>query len=126
MAVSLSAPRQARFNDGALDRLLRSRIGPVGRDLQRRGVRVTTRMRQNATGRPGPQIGSSNLHAAIAFLRFDSDSDGVFCHIGLQNHRMIRRGYNYGLILEGLFPRGGAPPSGAYPFMERSLDAARD
>ena len=31
--------------------------------------------------------------------------------------RTIKRGYNYALVLEGLFPRGGAPPPGKYPFM---------
>ena len=83
-------------------------------------------MKQNASGRPGPQIRTGNLNSAIALLRFGVDEDGVFAHIGTQNHRMIRRGYNYALILEGLFPRGGAPPEGHFPFMERSLSAARD
>ena len=95
-------------------------------NIQQRGLRVTKQMKVNASGRPGPEIRTSNLYNAISFLRFGVDAQGVFAHIGAQNHRMIRRGYNYALILEGLFPRGGAPPDGKYPFMERSLEAARD
>ncbi len=98
----------------------------MGGDIQRRAIRVTRQMKTNASGRPGPNIRSGNLNAAISFLRFGSDGVGVFAHVGLQNHRMIRRGYNYALILEGLFPRGGAPPDGHYPFIEKSLEAARD
>ncbi|MDF2751661.1 MAG: hypothetical protein K0S82_43 [Gaiellaceae bacterium] len=83
-------------------------------------------MQQNASGRPGPQQRTGNLHSAIAFLRFGVDGTGVFAHVGLNNHRMIRRGYNYALILEGFFPRGGAPPDGHYPFIARSLEAAKN
>lgn len=100
--------------------------GPVGRDIQQRGIRVTRQMKTNASGRPGPEVRTSNLLNAISFLRFGVDGVGVFAHIGLQNHRMIRRGFNYALILEGLFPRGGAPPDGHYPFMAKSLDAAKN
>jgi len=122
-SIALSA---VRLNRGGYERLTRSLGGPIGRDIQRRGLRVTRQMKQNASGRPGPQIQTQNLYNAIAFLRFSVDSEGIHADIGTQNHRMLRRGYNYALILEGLFPRGGAPPDGAYPFMARSLEAARD
>jgi hypothetical protein len=115
-----------RLNRAGYERLTRSLGGPIGRDIQRRGLRVTRQMQQNASGRPGPQIRSQNLYNAIAFLRFAIDAGGIHADIGLQNHRMIRRGYNYALILEGLFPRGHAPPDGAYPFIARSLGAAAD
>lgn len=127
MPVSAAPVTRVRILNAGYDRLTSSLGGPVGRDIQRRGLRVTRQMKANASGRPGPNIRTGNLLAAIAFLRFAVDSGGgVYAHIGAQNHRMIRRGYNYALILEGLFPRGGAPPDGAYPFMERSLEAARD
>lgn len=126
MAVRLEAPKAPEINRAGFDRLLNSLGGPVGVNIQRRGLRVTKQMKINASGRPGPEIRTSNLYNAISFLRFGVDSQGVFAHIGAQNQRMIRRGYNYALILEGLFPRGGAPPDGKYPFMERSLEAARD
>lgn len=115
-----------RLLDGAFDRTFKTLGGPIGVDIQRRGLRVTRQMKQNASGRPGPNVRTSNLYNAIGFLRFGVDSLGVFAHVGAQNHRMIRRGYNYALILEGLFPRGGAPPDGHYPFMERSLEAAKN
>ena len=83
-------------------------------------------MKSNAAGRPGPQIQTRNLYEAIALLRFGEDGLGLLADIGPQPHRMFRRGYNYALILEGVVPRGESPPPGTYPFMERSLDAARD
>ncbi len=125
-APSLQIAAPVRIRQAAFDRTFNSIGGPVGFDIQRRGLRVTRQMKTNASGRPGPQVRTGNLHAAISFLRFGIDSIGVFAHIGLQNHRMIRRGYNYALILEGLFPRGGAPPDGHYPFMERALEAAKN
>lgn len=127
----MAAPRlqiatPVRIRQAAFDRMFNSIGGPVGLDIQKRGIRVTRQMKVNASGRPGPNVRTSNLLNAISFLRFSVDSIGVFAHIGLQNHRMLRRGYNYALILEGLFPRGGAPPDGHYPFLKRSLEAARD
>ncbi len=123
MAV-LSVSRYT-VNQGAMDLLTRSPQGPVGRDLQSRGIRVTTRMKQNASGRPGPNIRTGTLVSSIAFLRFGTDATGLLVDIGPQTHRVIKRGYNYASILEGIFPRGGAPPGGAYPFIKRSLEAAR-
>lgn len=115
-----------RLNQGGLDRLTRGRQSPVVADLERRALNVTRRMKQNASGRPGPNIRSKNLYDAIGFLRAGADARGDYVDIGPQGHRMIRRGYNYALILEGIFPRGGAPPDGTYRFLERSLEAARD
>ena len=124
MALSLVAGKVTLL-DPAIDRLARDRLGPVGRDLDGRAIRIARRMKENASGRPGPEIRTSNLHDAIAVLRVGTDSQGLYADIGPQHHRMQKRGYNYALILEGIFPRGGAPPDGAYPFMERSLEAGR-
>lgn len=125
-APSLALAAPVRIESGGINSLSRTLGGPVGRDIQARGLRVTRQMKANASGRPGPHVQTGNLHAAISFLRFGVDGVGVFAHIGLQNHRMIRRGYNYALILEDLFLRGGAPPDGHYPFIERSLEAAKN
>ena len=114
-----------KVNQGAMDRLTRSPMGPIGRDIQRRGIRVTSRMKQNASGRPGPNIQTGTLVSSIAFLRFGTDSKGILADIGPTGHRVVKRGYNYSRVLEGIIPRGGAPPSGAYPFIARSLDAAK-
>lgn len=124
MALSLVAGA-VTLNQQGIGELTRGRLSPVGRDLEGRAIRVARQMKANASGRPGPNIDTSNLHDAIGVLRIGEDSQGLFADIGPQHHRMDRRGYNYALILEGIFPRGGAPPDGAYPFMARSLDAAK-
>lgn len=81
-------------------------------------------MIQNASGRPGPNIRTRTLVGSIS-SRIGEDTRGLFAQIGPLGSRTVKRGYNYALILEGIYPRGGAPPDGAYPFMERSLDAAK-
>lgn len=113
------------FNQAAFDRLTRGRLSPVGRDLEARTQRVVRQMKSNAQGRPGPEVRSGNLLGAIG-SRTGEDAQGIFSQIGpIAGRNMVRRGYNYALILEGFFPRGGAPPDGHYPFMERSLEAAK-
>jgi hypothetical protein len=102
-----------------MNELLRTRNGGVGRDIQRRAIRVTERMKLNVSGRPGPNIQTRNLYEAIAFLRFGVDSGGILADIGPQGHRSIRRGWNYPYLLE--FGHGTTP---AYPFLVRALDAA--
>ena len=124
MALSVAAGKVA-ISEPAIDALARDRLGPIGRDLDGRAIRIARQMKSNASARPGPEIRTSNLHDAIGILRFGADAQSLYADIGPQHHRMQRRGYNYALILEGIFPRGGAPPDGAYPFMERSLEAGR-
>lgn len=124
MSVLLSA-HATRINQGALTSLTRTLSSPVGRDLERRAERVKERMKANASGRPGPNIRSQNLYDSIAVFSKGTDGEGLFFKIGTTPGQTIRRGFNYALILEGLFPRGGAPPAGDFPFIARSLDAAR-
>jgi hypothetical protein len=81
-------------------------------------------MVQNASGRPGPNVRTNTLRSSIS-SRIGEDTQGLFAQVGPLGTRTVKRGYNYALILEGIFPRGGAPPDGAYPFMARSLDAAK-
>lgn len=96
--------------------------------MQARAIRVTRSMKANSVAghaAGGPDRRTGTLYDAIAFLRFAVDQQGMYADIGPYVHRTVKRGYNYALILEGLFPRGGAPPDGKYPFMEKSLEAAR-
>lgn len=123
MALSVSVNRVV-VSEAAIQQLIRGRQSPVGRDIQARGLRVTRRMKVNASGRPGPNIQTRNLYEAISFLNFGEDAQGLVADIGPQPHRMIRRGYNYALVLEGIIPRGHGG-GGVYPFMERSLEAAK-
>lgn len=123
MALRLSAKR-VTINQAALRQLTTGRLSPVGRDLEARALRVTREMKANASGRPGPQILSGVLVSSIT-SRIGNDPAGLVAQVGPLGTRTIKRGYNYALILEGLFPRGHAPPDGKYPFMERSLKAAK-
>jgi hypothetical protein len=93
-------------------------------------------MKTLATGADGgPNIRSGNLQAAIGFLEFGEDQNGLFAKVGVQSHRMIRRQWNYALILEGpgsnlgdsrIHLRGGHDfgEGARRPFMARSLLAA--
>lgn len=82
---------------------------------------MTARMKQNASGRPGPNIRTGTLVSAISFLRFGEDLDGLRADIGPQRHRVTKRGWNYAALLE----LGNEPHAGRFPFMERALEAAR-
>lgn len=126
MALSVG-PGDVRILEGGFRQLTRGRLSPIGRDLERRSLRVTRRMKLLATGvGGGPRVRSGNLQSAIGYLRAGEDSHGMYADVGPQPARMTRRGYNYALILEGVFPRGGAPPDGARPFLAKSLEAFRD
>ena len=120
MAVSLKGSTSKILQPG-YNQLTKDPRSPVGRDIQRRAIRVTARMKSNASGRPGPNIITRNLYESIAFLDFGADSRGIFANIGAQTHRVFVRGYNYAALLE--FGHGNVP---AYPFMARSLEAAKD
>jgi hypothetical protein len=111
-------------NKAAIAELQRGRLSPVGRDLEARALRVTRRMVQNASGRPGPNVRTNTLRSSIS-SRIGQDAQSLFAQVGPLGTRTVKRGYNYALILEGIFPRGGAPPDGAYPFIAKSLDGAK-
>lgn len=85
-------------------------------------------MKQNASGRPGPNIRTSTLHDAITWYRRE-DTKGFFAEIGPRPVAVFKRGVNYALVLEGIIPRGpgftGKGGGGVYPFMAKSLDAAK-
>lgn len=116
--------------------MAKDRLGPIGRDIQARGLRVTTRMKAMTSGVDGgPQQRTGNLHASVAFLEYGVDSESLYAAIGLYQHRMYRRGWHYGILLEGpdsagdprIHLRGGHRfgVAARRPFLARSLLAAR-
>jgi len=130
VAVSLAGAGtvRVRFLASGMNQLTRTRQSPVGRDIQRRAIRVTRRMRENVSGDGlGPRVRSGNLRGAISFLRFGVDGRGIVADIGPQPGRMIRRGWNYSLLLETGWEHAGAGRFvGPFPWLVRSLEAARD
>jgi len=117
----------SRILQPGFDELTQAKLGPIGRDIQRRGIRVTRRMKELASGiEGGPQIRSGNLLESIAFLEFGFDAGSLFAKIGPQPHRAIRRGWNYPLLLEQGFVHTSGKFVGPFKFMEPALQAARD
>jgi len=64
-----------------LHRLLESPVGPVARDLGRRAVRVESQAKQNASGRPGPNVITGRLRSSITW-EFGHDQIGLYVDIG--------------------------------------------
>lgn len=98
------------FNEPALALLLRSPTGGVGRDLLRRAVNVESRAKQNASGRPGPNVDTGRLRSSITY-EIGEDEKGLFARIGTN--------VEYGIYLE-LGTRYMQP----YPFLRPALSAA--
>ena len=95
----------------AFSRLMTGQNGGVARDLARRAIRVQNQMKQNASGRPGPNIDTGRLKGSITW-EIREDPDGLEARVGTN--------VEYALPLEtGL--RNGT----TYPFMARALSAAR-
>jgi hypothetical protein len=125
-------------NEAEMKRLLSDPLGPVGRDIQRRALRVTSEMRANASGvGGGPQVRTGTLLSAVGFLDFGETADGLVANVGVQTGRTIKRDWNYANLLEGpsstsedgVVLRGQDTDFGRAarrPFMARSLIAARD
>jgi hypothetical protein len=98
-----------RFNEGELDRLLNGKTGTVARDLAKRAIRIESRAKQNASGRPGPNVQTGRLRSSITW-RLGEDAIGLYADIGTN--------VPYGYYLEtGL--RNGAK----YPFLLPALMA---
>lgn len=95
----------------ALQRLLNGRDGGIARDLARRSIRVQNQMKQNASGRPGPNIDTGRLKGSITW-EIREDADGLEARIGTN--------VEYALPLETGLRNGNT-----YPFMARALSAAR-
>jgi hypothetical protein len=97
-------------NPAALRQLLTSPTGPVAADLLRRGLRVESQAKINASGRPGPNVRTGRLRSSITH-RLGVDARGVYVDIGTNVY--------YGYWVEMGSTR--APP---YPYLRPALAAA--
>ena len=98
-----------RFNEAEMRQLLEGPNGPVARELAKRAMRIESRAKQNASGRPGPNVRTGRLRSSITW-RLGQDSQGLYADIGTN--------VPYGYYLEtGL--RNGA----RYPFLQPALIA---
>ena len=107
-----------RFNPTELAELLAGPQGPVARDLLRRGVRVESQAKINATGREygdgsrGPRVRTGWLRSSIAH-ELGRDSQGLYVDVGTN--------VPYAKPLE-LGLRNGK----TYPFLGPALEAGLD
>lgn len=102
---------RVRIDPAKTRRYLNSRSGPVARDLTRRGIRVQAAAKQNASGRPGPNVQTGRLRASI-YLKVDEDSRGLFAEVGSD--------VEYARYVEM-----GTDRAPAYPYLRPALQAAR-
>lgn len=78
-----------------LMRRLHSLNGPVARDLQRRGLRVESQAKINASGRPGPNVITGRLRSSI-HTELGVDEQGLYARVG---SNVVYAGY-----VENLYP----------------------
>jgi Bacteriophage HK97-gp10, putative tail-component len=69
------------LNPVGLRDVLESPSGPVYRDLLRRAIRVESRAKLNASGRPGPNVDTGRLRASITH-RLVVDANGLYAEVG--------------------------------------------
>lgn len=106
------------FDQDGLRDLLAGSSGPVALDLLRRGVRVETQAKLNATGREygdgsrGPRVRSGRLRSSITHA-LGHDSAGLFVDVGTN--------VPYGKYLEE-----GTDRMRPYPFLGPALAAGLD
>lgn len=126
------------LNPAAMQRLLASPAGPVGRELSRRAVRVESQAKINASGRPGPKVQTGRLRSSITW-HLGIDGRGLFARIGtnVSYARGIELGNPPHTIVavnkQALFWKGAAHPvrvvhhpgNRPMPFLRPALAAAR-
>lgn len=96
-----------RWNDNVARELLESQHGPVARMLEGRGARVEAQAKQNASGRPGPNVITGRGRSSITHV-LGVDGRGVYCDVG-----------------SGAFYMGIHERRGKYPWLRSALTAAR-
>lgn len=69
------------LNPAGLAEVLAGPNGPIYRDLLVRAIRVESRAKILASGRPGPKVQSGRLRASITHRVFSSP-DGAFAEVG--------------------------------------------
>jgi len=97
------------FNQAALDALLASPAGPVGRDLARRAINVQNQAKLNASGRPGPNVQTGRLRSSIAFQVVNDG--GLVARVGSN-------------VEYAAFVELGTDRSRPYPYLRPALPAA--
>ena len=103
---------RVRLYPSKLNRVLNDPNGPVGRDLTRRAIRVQAAAKQNASGRPGPNVITGRLRSSI-YWKLDQGGDrGLRAFIGSD--------VEYAGYVEL-----GTDRAPAYPFLRPALEAAR-
>lgn len=125
------------LNAAGLQHVLAGPGGPVYRDLLQRAIRVETRAKLLASGRPGPNVDTGRLRASITHRIVVSPGGSyaevgsaveyaAFVEYGTRPHRIIARN------AQALYWRGAAHPvravnhpgSRPYPFLRPALLAA--
>ncbi len=102
---------QVQVNRVALQKLLHGRSGPIARDLSIRALRVESRAKLNASGRPGPRVQTGRLRSSISWTLAE-DARGIYAVVGTNVY--------YAKWLEL-----GSTRAPAYPFLRPALVAAR-
>ena len=85
--------------------------GPITADLARRAIRVESAAKQNASGRPGPNVRTGRLRGSITW-RVGEDTAGPYADVGSNVHYAV-------------FVELGTSVAPAYPFLRPALEAAR-
>lgn len=103
-------PGEIHFDENALNELLKSPEGPVGKDLAGRALRVESSAKLHASGRPGPNVQTGRLRSSITWA-MSRDGLGLYADIGTA--------VEYAKYVEE-----GSDRAPAYPFLKPALAAA--
>lgn len=126
------------WNEAELLRLARDPNGPIGRDLRRRAINVESAAKQNASGRPGPNVDTGRLRSSITW-EIREVPTGLVARIGtnVEYARFVEEGTEphdiYPRTKQALFWPGADHPVAvvhhpggqAYPYLAPALEAAR-
>lgn len=110
MAGFIGPTEKVSVNQAALLTLLRGPQGPVARDLARRAVRVESRAKLNASGRPGPRVRTGRLRSSISWA-IGQDGRGLYAVVGTN-------------VFYAKWLELGSDRAPAYPFLRPALIAA--
>lgn len=125
------------LKEGDIIAMLRDPVGIVGKDMERRAINVVALAKQNASGRPGPNVDTGRLRASIG-SEIKVGPSGVtavitanveyasFVELGTPAHEILPRNK------QALFWPGAPypvaivhhPGSKPYPFLKPALVAA--
>ncbi len=125
------------LNPAGLAQVLAGPNGPVYRDLLTRAIRVESRAKLNASGRPGPRVNTGRLRASITHRVFSSPT-GAFAEVGtaVEYAAFVEYGTDPHTITarnkRALYWKGAAHPvysvnhpgNRPYPFLRPALLAA--